>query len=108
MSSTDLGDLPDDLTFETISRVGRVMHEFLGRQKKPLRHAGDFPGIANALIRSGAIVDEYGYQFLELDELILMLEVSGHWFRYETEASGNVVTINKVDWSVFPPHRLED
>ena len=107
MSETDLGDLPDDLTFETTSRVGRLMHEFLGRQKKPLRHEGDFRGIANALIRSGAIVDEYGYQFLELDELTLMLEVSGHWFRYETGEDGKVVVKNRIDWSVCPPRRVE-
>jgi hypothetical protein len=107
MSKAYLGGIPDDLTFETTSRAGRLMHEFLGRQKKPLRYKGDFRGIANALIRSGAIVDEYGYQFLDLDELALMLEVSEHWFRYETGGDGKVVVKNRIDWSVFPPIRME-
>jgi hypothetical protein len=92
-------ELPDDQTFETVSRVGRIMHEFIARHETPLEYQGNFPKIANALIRSGAIVDEYGFQFLELSDLMVMLELSGYWFKYETDDNGNVNAVNKIDWS---------
>ena len=113
MSSINSGswgpvDLPCDESFEAASRAGRVMHEFLGEQKKPLVFDGDYLKIANALIRSGAIVDEYGYQYFELDELVMLLQISEHWFKYETDGEGNVVTTNKIDWSVWPPNVVEN
>ena len=91
-------ELPDDQTFETVSRVGRLMHEFIARHKTPLKYQGDFPKIANALIRSGAIVDEYGFRFVDLPDLTAMLELSEHWFNYYTDEEGNTKSTNKIDW----------
>jgi hypothetical protein len=95
-----LKELPPDDMFEAVAHVGRLKHEFLFAQKRPLAFESDQEKLAKALLDTARVEcglppeqDQENYwslkNYLELSEL---------WFDYKTDENGKVTWTDKVDW----------
>ncbi len=91
-----LKDLPPDDMFEAVAHVGRIKHEFLAKQKRPLAFESDPRKLADALLSEGAILTN---QPNPHGDLVDLMELSELWFDYKTDKTGKVAWTNKIDWA---------
>jgi hypothetical protein len=114
---TEARELPDDNVFRTVEKIGRAKHDFFKFKawknlppawvKKPIVYQSDPHALAHALTISGLLegIDETrGLVLCDytddkfISRLMNAIELSVHWFKYETDEDGNTKSTNKIDW----------
>ena len=111
-------ELPDDNVFRTVEKIGRAKHDFFKLKawknlppvwaKKPIVYQTDPHAMACALTLSGLLegIDETRGLVLSdyededfIERLESAIELSGYWFKYETDKDGNTKSTSIVDWA---------
>ena len=114
---TKARELPDDNVFRTVEKIGRAKHDFFKLKvwknlppawiKKPIVYQTDPHALAHALTVSGLLegIDESRGLVLSdyededfIERLESAIELSGYWFKYETDEDGNTKSTSIVDW----------
>lgn len=102
-----LRDLPPDEMFEAVAHIGRIKHEFLFKQKRPLAFESNPRKLADALLEEGKISTNEPDQ-RDLEDLSNLMELSELWFDYKTDKEGKVTWTNKIDWKKEAEAREND